>query len=103
MHTHLLATGEGCATKTSMPWCLTSGAKLAPKADMKHLVAAYTAPKGEGIQAAADEVKTIQPFSFLSICAAQVLLVFANGNTRQAQIQPYHVECLPVAYRSGKQ
>ena len=70
---------------------------------MKHFVAAYTAPNGEGMQAAADEVKTMQPFNFLSICATQVLSVFANDDTRKAQTQSHYLEGLPIAYRSGKQ
>jgi hypothetical protein len=51
-----------------MPWCLTSTAKLAPKEDMKLLVAAYSAVKGEAIAAAALDVKTMQPLCFLATC-----------------------------------
>ncbi len=52
---------------TSMPKCFTSGARLAPKEDKKLFVAAYVTPKGDGIQAAADEVNTMHPLSSLSI------------------------------------
>ena len=52
---------------TSMPKCFTSGARLAPKEDKKLFVAAYVTPKGDGIQAAADEVNIVHPLSFLSI------------------------------------
>ena len=68
---HLLDTGEGCAAQTSIPKCLTSGANPAAKAERNALVALYVAPNGDGMQAAADEVNTMQPLSCLSICQQQ--------------------------------
>ena len=65
---HLERTGEGCTTSTSMPWCLTSAARLAPKADKKLLVAAYRTVKGEGMAAAAEDVKTKQPLRPFCTC-----------------------------------
>ena len=65
---YLELTGEGWKTRTSMPRCLVSMAKLAPKEDRKLLVAAYRTLKGEGMAAAADDVYTKQPLSFLAVC-----------------------------------
>ena len=65
--THLDATGEGWNTRTSTPCGLTSGARLAPNAEMKLLVAAYCTEKGLGMAAAADDVNTTQPRSFLAV------------------------------------
>ncbi len=48
----------------------TSAARLAPKAEMKDLVAAYSTVKGDTMDAAAEEVYTKQPRSFLAFCAA---------------------------------
>ena len=44
-----------------MPWCLTSTASAAPKLEMKLLVAAYRDEKGDTMEAAADDVNTMQP------------------------------------------
>ncbi len=46
----------------------TSAASDAPKEDMKDFVDAYKTLKGLGMAAAADEVYTKQPLSFLSNC-----------------------------------
>ena len=67
LSTHLEATGEGWKTSTSMPCGLISGARLAPNEEMKLLVAAYCTEKGLGMAAAAEDVKTTQPFCFLAI------------------------------------
>lgn len=61
-------TGEGWKTRTSMPRCLVSMARLAPKEDRKLLVAAYSTLKGEGMAAAAEDVYTKQPLCFFAVC-----------------------------------
>ncbi len=68
----LVLTGEGWNTRTSMPWCLTSTARLAPKEDMKLFVAAYSAVNGEAIDAAALDVNTMHPLSFLATYGDQM-------------------------------
>lgn len=67
MQAHREATGDGWKTSTSMPCGFTSAARLAPNTLRKDLVAAYCTLKGEGMAAAADEVYTMQPGSFLAI------------------------------------
>lgn len=62
-------TGDGWNTSTSMPWCRASTARAAPKLEMKLLVAAYSEVKGDTMEAAAEEVKTMQPRSCLATCA----------------------------------
>jgi hypothetical protein len=57
-------------THTSMPLHLSSTARLAPKLLMKALVAPYMELKGQGWQAAAEEVNTTQPGS----CLASILV-----------------------------
>ena len=67
---HLVATGDGWKTRTSMPRCRTSTARLAPNALKKDFVAAYSAVKGDAIAAAALDVNTMQPRCPLATCAS---------------------------------
>ena len=55
-----------------MPWGLTSPARLAPNADRKLFVAAYSTEKGPGSMAAADDVNTKQPRSFFASCMRSI-------------------------------
>ena len=59
-----------------MPWCLTSTARPAAKDDKNAFVAAYNVVKGEHIVAAADDVNTMPPLSFESICKFQILSLY---------------------------
>lgn len=61
-----------------MPWCLISTARLAPKDEMKLLVAAYSAVKGDAMAAAALEVKTMHPLSFFATWYDQGMLSQEN-------------------------
>lgn len=54
-----------------MPACRSSMAREAPKEDRNDFVAAYSAVIGETIAAAADDVNTTQPLSFLATYDAQ--------------------------------
>ena len=51
-----------------MPACFTSTAREAPKEDRKLLVAAYMTVMGDTMAAAADDVSTKHPRSFLAVC-----------------------------------
>jgi len=66
---HLVATGDGWKTSTSMPRWRTSTARLAPNVLRKLLVAAYSAVKGDAMAAAALDVNTMQPRWRLATCA----------------------------------
>ena len=65
---HLVLTGEGWITSTSIPWCRTSTARPAANADRNALVPEYSAVNGEQIAAAAEDVNTMPPRFFSSIC-----------------------------------
>ncbi len=57
-----------------MPSSFTSAARLAPNAETKDFVAAYSTVNGDTMAAAAEEVYTKQPRSFLAFCASRANL-----------------------------
>mmetsp|Transcript_31275 Transcript_31275/g.101005 ORF Transcript_31275/g.101005 Transcript_31275/m.101005 type:complete len:200 (+) Transcript_31275:624-1223(+) len=57
----VLPTGEGCTAMTSTPCGRASTASEVANREMKALVAEYIAVKGDGMYAAADEVKQMSP------------------------------------------
>ena len=85
--THRVFTGDGCTSRTSIPWCLTSTANPAAKDERKALVAAYRVVKGEQIAAAADEVNTIPPRFLDSICMHNGSFSEQSSPTIEALVQ----------------
>ena len=65
-------------TRTSMPWCRTSTAKPAAKADKKALVPEYNVVNGEHMAAAAEEVNTIPPRFLLATCSQQLFAIMCQ-------------------------
>ena len=92
------ATGDGCTAITSTPCGCASAASDVANREMNALVAEYIAVKGEGIEAAAEEVKQTRPGRPLSYILSMKWCVIRTAETA-LQCTLARWRSMPVAWK----